>query len=214
MKVLIIEDDLALGQSLKEYLELNGFEVTWLSDDRDVEVTLLGQAFDVIVLDLILRYGRGEEILRRLRSKGVSTPVLILTAKKDLRDKEVCFNNGADDFLSKPFAPKELLLRLRALVRRQSRPQLVQLGDVKVDLEGEVVYKGDEEVKLTPKAWQLLSFLLRHRGEVVSKERILNYVWGDNPVGDEIIRVYIKKLRKFLPPDAIETYKGRGYRLK
>jgi len=213
MKVLLVEDDLMLGQSLKEYLELNGLQVRWLNDDREVEPVLLCEAFDVIVLDLILPYSRGEDILRKLRSEGVDTPVLVLTAKKTLEDKEVCFNYGADDFLSKPFSPKELLWRIRALGRRRRR-RLVELGDLRIDLDGEVVYRGEEEVKLSNRAWQLLYLLLQHRGEVVSKERILNYVWGDNPVGDEIIRVYIKELRKLLPPDAIETYKGRGYRLK
>ncbi len=214
MKVLLIEDDTLLGQSVKEYLELNGLKVKWLSDDLDVEPTLLCEDFDVIVLDLILPHGRGEDLLRRLRAKGVDTPVLVLTAKKSLQDKEVCFGNGADDFLSKPFAPKELLLRLKALARRRGGRQVVEVGDLKVDLEAEVVYRGGQEVKLSPKAWALLSFLVRHRGEVVSKERILNYVWGEDPVGDEIVRVYIKELRKILPPDAIETYKGRGYRLR
>jgi len=213
MKVLLVEDDLMLSQSLKEYLELNGLQVRWLNDDREVEPVLLCEAFDVIVLDLILPYSRGEDILRKLRSEGVDTPVLVLTAKKTLEDKEVCFNYGADDFLSKPFSPKELLWRIRALGRR-GRRRLVELGDLRIDLDGEVVYRGEEEVKLSNRAWQLLYLLLQHRGEVVSKERILNYVWGDNPVGDEIIRVYIKELRKLLPPDAIETYKGRGYRLK
>lgn len=214
MKVLLVEDDLLLGQSLKEYLELNGLSVCWLTDGREVESLLLCHDFDVIVLDLILPYGRGEDLLRRLRSKGVDTPVLVLTAKRSLKDKEVCFDNGADDFLTKPFSPKEFLLRLRALGRRRGGRRVVEIGDIKVDLNLEVVYRGDEVVKLSPKALALLILLLRHRGEVVSKDRILNYIWGEEPVGDEIVRAYIKELRKVLPPDAIETHKGRGYRLK
>lgn len=213
MKVLLIEDDSLLGQSLKEYLELKGIQVKWLTDGGDVEVVLLTESFDVIILDLILPHQRGEDILKKLRASGVDIPVLILTAKRSLADKEVCFDYGADDFLSKPFHPKELLLRLKALARR-GRRRFVQLGDLRVDLDGGVVYRGEQEVKLSKKAWMLLSLLLRHRGEVVSKEKILNYVWGGDPVGEEIIRVYIKELRKILPSDSIETYKGRGYRLK
>ncbi|RLA82626.1 MAG: DNA-binding response regulator [Deltaproteobacteria bacterium] len=213
MRVLLIEDDTLLGQSLKDYLELKGVEVKWLTDGGDVEVVLLSESFDVIILDLILPHQRGEEILRKLRADGIDVPVLVLTAKRSLADKEVCFDYGADDFLSKPFHRKELLLRLRALARR-GRRRFVQLGDLRVDLDGEVVYRGDREVKLSKKAWLLLSLLLRHRGEVVSKERILSYVWGGSPVGEEIVRVYIKELRKILPPGAIETYKGRGYRLR
>ena len=118
MKVLLIEDDSLLGQSLKEYLELKGIQVKWLTDGGDVEVVLLTESFDVIILDLILPHQRGEDILKKLRASGVDIPVLILTAKRSLADKEVCFDYGADDFLSKPFHPKELLLRLKALARR------------------------------------------------------------------------------------------------
>ena len=214
MKVLLIEDDLNLGEGLEEYLSLNGVDVKWIKDDREVELVLLSQSFDVIVLDLILRYQRGEDILKRLRAKGVNTPVLILTAKKSLQDKERCFLAGADDYLTKPFAPKELLLRLQALERRQQREQTVKIGGVKIDLQEGVIYRGKEEVRVSPKAWQLLSFFLRHRGEILSTERILSYVWGDSPVGDEVVRAYVKELRKILSPEAIETYKGRGYRLK
>lgn len=214
MKVLLIEDDLTLGESLKEYLEINDITVKWLSDDREVENVILTESFDVIILDLILKYQRGEDILKRLREKGINTPVLVLTAKKALKDKEVCFERGADDYLTKPFAPKELLLRLQALNRRQQRNKMIVIGKIKIDLEAETVYRGKEEVRLSHKAWMLLSFLLKHRGQIVTKERILNYVWGDAVVGDEIIRTYIKDLRRFLPELQIETYKGRGYRLK
>ncbi|MCD6319591.1 MAG: response regulator transcription factor [Candidatus Desulfofervidaceae bacterium] len=214
MKVLLVEDDLTLGESLKEYLELNDITVKWLSDDREVEDVFLTESFDVIVLDLILKYQRGEDILKNLRGRGINTPVLVLTAKKALRDKEVCFERGADDYLTKPFAPKELLLRLQALTRRQQRNKIIVIGKVKINLEAETVYRGEEEIKLSRKAWELLSFLLKHRGQIIPKERILNYVWANTPVGDEIIRTYIKDLRKSLPELQIETYKGRGYRLK
>lgn len=213
MKVLLVEDDRLLGQSLKEYLELNGLSVRWLTDGRNLEEVLLNEAFDVLILDLILPYTKGEELLRCLRAKGEDVPVLVLTAKGALEDKETCFDLGADDFLTKPFEPKELLLRIRALGRRRGG-RTVRIGDLRIDLDAEVIYRGDEPLRLSPRAWDLLMLLVRHRGEVVSKDRILNYVWGGAPVGDEIVRVYIKELRKILPPDSIETHKGRGYRLK
>jgi DNA-binding response OmpR family regulator len=215
MKVLLIEDDLNFGESLREYLEINDIKTKWLSDDREVEVTFLTESFDVIILDLILKYEKGEDILKKLRAKGIKTPILVLTAKKQIKDKETCFERGADDYLTKPFSPRELVLRLNALTRRE-RPELpiVYLDDLKIDLEKETIYKGDKEIKPTPKAWQILSLLIKHRYKVVSKEQILNYVWGVNPVGEEIIRTYIKELRKILPHGSIETYKGRGYRFK
>lgn len=214
MKVLLVEDDRLLGQSLKEYLELHGLSVRWLADGGGLGDLLLSEAFDVIVLDLILPGIRGEDLLQELRKKGVDVPILVLTAKRGFEDKEVCFGLGADDFLCKPFEPKELLLRIKALARRRVGRRIVEIGDVKVDLDAEVVYVSGEPLRLSPRAWNLLTFLVRHRGEVVSKERILNYVWGGVPVGEEIVRAYIKELRKILPPDSIETHKGRGYRLK
>jgi len=215
MKILLIEDDPNLGESLKEYLEINDINVKWLIDDRLVESILENEVFDVIILDLILKYQKGEDILKKIREKGITTPILVLTAKKELKDKEVCFEEGADDYLTKPFAPKELILRLKALNRRKmSLPKVIEIDNLKIHLDSGVILKNGQEIKISPKAWELLCFLIKHRGQVVSKERILNYVWADNPVGDEIIRTYIKELRKILPENTIETYKGRGYRLK
>ena len=214
MKVLLIEDDLNLGESLKEYLEINNITVKWLSDDREVEDIFLSEDFDVIILDLILKYQKGEDILKKLREKGIETPVLVLTAKKKLEDKEICFKRGADDYLTKPFAPKELLWRLHALTRRGRRSRVISMHGLKIDLEAQTIFRNEEEIKLSRKEWEILSFLLKHRGQIVSKDQILNYVWGETAVGEEVIRTYIKNLRKLLPEICIETYKGRGYRLK
>ncbi len=214
MKVLIIEDDLSLGESIKEFLELNGIDVEWIYDDRELENIFSFDKYDVIVLDLILKYTSGEQILQSLRNKGVSTPILILTAKSSLKDKETCFNFGADDYLVKPFESKELLLRLNALNKRKHIGNVVKIGDLTINLDSKTVFKGKKEIKLTKKSWEVLTLLLKNRGDVVNTERIINYVWGDKPVGDEIVRTYIKELRKILPSNSIETYKGRGYKLQ
>ncbi len=214
MKVLLIEDDLTLGESLKEYLELNNVDVDWIYDDRELENIFSFDKYDVIILDLILKYLSGEQILKNLRNKGVSTPVLILTAKSSLKDKEVCFNYGADDYLTKPFDSKELLLRLKALDKRQHIGNVINIGDLTVNLDAQTVYKNGKEIKLSKKSWELLNLLIKNRGNVVNTQRIVNYVWGDKPVGDEIVRTYIKELRKILPSNSIETYKGRGYKLQ
>jgi DNA-binding response OmpR family regulator len=214
MKVLLIEDDLTLGESLKEYLEINGIKVEWISDDRDLENIFSFDKYDVIVLDLILKYSTGEQILQRLRNKQISTPVLILTAKSSLKDKEICFNYGADDYLTKPFESKELLLRLKALNKRQHLGNVIKIGDLAINLDAQTVYKNGKEIKLSKKSWELLNLLIKNRGNIVNTQRIINYVWGDKPVGDEIVRTYIKELRKILPSDSIETYKGRGYKLQ
>ncbi len=213
MKVLLIEDDELLGESLRDYLELSGIEVKWISDDREFSPVLLDSC-DVVVLDLILKFGRGEDILKVIKEERPDMPVLILTAKNSLRDKEVCFNLGADDYLTKPFEPKELLLRLKALTSRYGRVRKERIGDVIVDLDSKRIYRGDKELKLSKNGWNLLEFLLKHRGKVVSTERILNYVWDDKAVGEEVVRAYIKELRRVLPEGSIETFRGRGYMLR
>ncbi len=212
MRVILVEDDPILGESIKEFLEENGLSVKWLQDERDIYYEDLG-SYDVIILDLMLRFSKGEDIIVDIRRRA-DTPILILTAKRELKDKEVCFERGADDYLTKPFEPKELLLRLKAVSRRKPLHRILKLGNVTLDLDSEILYVDGREVKLSKTAWELLSFLARHRGEVVHKERIMNNVWGDKAVGDEVLRAYIKELRKVLPKGLIETYRGRGYRLR
>jgi len=212
VKVLLIEDDILLGESLKEFLKSNGIEVKWLQDEREVfNLNLL--SYDIAVLDLMLNSIKGEDILIFIKEKS-DIPVLILTAKRNLEDKEVCFERGADDYLTKPFEPKELLLRLRALSRRKPLPKIQKIGNVTVDLDAETIFVDEKEIKLSRTAWKLFYLLLKHKGEILPKERIMNYVWEGKPVSDDILRAYIKELRKKLPKNLIETFKGRGYRLK
>ncbi len=213
MKVLIIEDDRVLGESLKEFLESHNVSSEWLEDEREFEDYLRVNTYDVIVIDLMLKYLKGEEILKKIRAKGIETPALILTAKHDISDKETCFNLGADDYLTKPFDSKELVLRLKSLSAKRRIQRILKIGNVKVDLDAEVIYRNGQETKLSKKAWRILYMLLKNRGKIVGTETILCYAWGDNPVGDEILRTYIKNLRKILPNNAISTYKGRGYKL-
>jgi len=214
MRVLMVEDDLTFGESLKDYLESNGIEINWVKDDRKLDEAIIMSEYDVIVLDLMLKYNKGEDILKQLRDKGIKTPILIISAKNRIEDKEVCFELGADDYLSKPFNPKELLLRIKALSKRLHAPDIEKIGDVEIDLEKQLILKNGQEVKISKTEWNLLKLLLKKRGEVVSTEVILNYVWPDKAVGEEIVRQYIKKLRKILPEDKIETYRGIGYRFK
>jgi DNA-binding response OmpR family regulator len=212
MKVLLVEDDPLLGESLKEFLEVNGVEVKWIQDEREV-LKLDLNSYDIVVLDLMLNFLRGEDLLVHIKRES-EAPVLILTAKRNLEDKEVCFERGADDYLTKPFEPKELLLRLRALSRRKPLPKIQKIGNVTVDLDAETIFVDEKEIRLSRTAWKLFYLLLKHKGEILPKERIMNYVWEGKPVSDDILRAYIKELRKKLPKNLIETFKGRGYRLK
>ncbi|RMH79635.1 MAG: DNA-binding response regulator [Acidobacteria bacterium] len=214
MKVLLVEDDRLLGRSVKEYLESEGLVVDWIYDSREFFDILGVSLHDVIVLDLMMPHVCGEELLKELRSRGDSTPILILTAKGRLEDKERCFSLGADDYLVKPFEPKELLLRIRALHRRVVREQRVRVGSVEVDLSKEKVWVDGREVRLSRKEWLLLKYLIENRGRFVSSEELLNYVWGDEPVGDDVVRAHIKNLRRVLPYEFIQSQKGRGYRIE
>jgi DNA-binding response OmpR family regulator len=210
--ILLIEDDPSLGASLQEYLGGKGHNVTWLRDERRLDSHSLS-SFQAVVLDLILQFIPGERILARIRQEAPELPVLVLTAKAGIGDKQACFEAGADDYLTKPFEPLELLLRLQALRKRDSGPKVHRCGDVEIDLQSQLVHKNGREVPLSGRAWDLLCLLLQNKGAVVSKERILEQVWSDAVVTDNVIRYYIKELRRVFPQGSIETYKGRGYRL-
>lgn len=212
LSILLVEDDPVLGESLREYLGGKGHDVTWLRDERYLDGVSLSVC-QVVVLDLILQFVPGDQILGRIRQKAPEVPVLILTAKAGIVDKQACFEAGADDYLTKPFEPLELLLRLQALCKRDRTRSVHRYGDVEIDLDTQLVFKEGEEVRLSGRAWDLLLLLLRNRGGIVSKEHIMEQVWSDAVVTDNVIRYYIKELRRVFPDKAIETYKGRGYRL-
>ncbi len=211
--MLIVEDDRMLGETLKEFLESQGFVVDWLYDPREVIELLEVSSYDVIVLDLMMPHMSGEELLVKIRQKDKRTPVLILTAKARLEDKERCFSQGADDYLTKPFEPRELLLRLRALCRRRAPERFLKVGSVEIDLDAERVSVGGKELRLTKRDWLILKLLAENRGRFVPSEEILNYVWGAQAVGDEVVRAHIKNLRRVLPEGFIQSVKGRGYRI-
>ncbi|MGB9891449.1 response regulator transcription factor [Thermodesulfovibrio yellowstonii] len=213
MKILLVEDDRVLGESLEEYLKLEHFETLWLWDERKLPNVLNVYEFDVIVIDLILNYSRGEDLITFIREKGIKTPILILTAKKRVEDKETCFLRGADDYLTKPFEPKELVLRLLALSKRKHIDSMINIGDISINIDTKIILKGSKEIKLSKTAWDLLTLFVKRKGEIIDKETILNYVWGGKAVGEEVIRAYIKELRKVLPEGTIQNYKGRGYKL-
>ena len=211
--ILLIEDDQTLAESLIEFLELNAFSVTWFRDERDFANCSLN-AYDLLILDLILKQTPGEQILEKIRGKGIDIPVLIITAKQKIRDKETCFTLGADDYLTKPFDPRELIIRLKALLKRSPPNQNVCIGDLEFDLYTDRVTQAGKEINLTRRTRDLFKLLIRERGKLVDKQTIMDTVWSDAVVGDDVLRTYIKELRKILPRDSIETLKGQGYRLR
>ena len=213
MKVLLVEDDRLLGDSLTEYLQSEGFITDWVYDPREVMDLLEVSRYDVIVLDLMMPHIGGEELIKAVREKDKETPILVLTAKQRLEDKRTCFELGADDYLTKPFEMEELTLRLKALYRRKNPQDVVVIDEVEVCFSKEMVKVKGKPISLSKKDWLVLKFLVENRGRFVSHEEILNYVWGDEPVGEEVVRAHIKNLRKLLPEGFIKTMKGRGYRV-
>jgi len=213
MKVLLVEDDRLLGDSLTEYLQSEGFITDWVYDPREVMDLLEVSRYDVIVLDLMMPHIGGEELIKAIREKDKETPILVLTAKQRLEDKRTCFELGADDYLTKPFEMEELTLRLKALYRRKNPQDVVVIDEVEVCFSKEMVKVKGKPISLSKKDWLVLKFLVENRGRFVSQEEILNYVWGDEPVGEDVVRARIKNLRKLLPEGFIKTMKGRGYRV-
>lgn len=214
-RVLIAEDDPLIGSFLENGLRANGF-TTLLADDGERAQRLgLTHDFDVMILDMGLPVQDGLHILQELRARGKTLPVLVLTGVSE-RDVVTCLDNGADDYMRKPFRFDELLARLRTLLRtrRSDQQHVLSAGDVRLDLRTRRVTVGDRTVRLTPREFSLLETLLSHADQVLSKQQLLSHVWGYfyDP-GTNLVGVYVNSLRKKLGADVIETVRGAGYRL-
>ncbi|QNE22674.1 response regulator transcription factor [Kribbella qitaiheensis] len=220
MKVLMVEDEVRLADTVRRGLADAGYVVEVVHNGEDGLWAATENSYDVIVLDIMLPKLNGYKVLEQLRARGVWTPVLMLTAKDGEHDQTDAFDLGADDYLTKPFSFLVLVARLRALVRRggPERPVILVAGDLTLDPARRRVERAGQEVVLTPREYGLLEFLMRHRGDTVSKIEILENVWDPAFDGDpNVVEVYIRYLRLKLdaPFDrhAIETVRGMGYRL-
>jgi DNA-binding response OmpR family regulator len=220
MRVLVVEDEKRLAAALRRGLEADGFAVDVSLDGNDGLWMAREHEYDAIVLDIMLPGMNGYKVCATLREEGVWTPILMLTAKDGEWDEVEALDTGADDFLTKPFSHAVLVARLRALLRRgaRERPTVLEAGDLRLDPAGRRVWRGDVEIEVTAREFALLDFLMRRRGEVVSKRDILEHVWDYDFEGDpNIVEVYVRHLRNKIdrPFDrnAIETVRGSGYRL-
>lgn len=219
MRVLLAEDEHALGEWLAKALEQSGWRVDWLDDGRLVERALVDHDYDAIVLDLGLPGRSGYDILRRLRGQDLRLPVLILTARDSLAERVGTLNEGADDFLAKPFDLAELEARLTALIRRargSSHPRLA-CGPLQYDAAMRQFSLDKEILSLSPREHALLRALIQRSGEPLSKQQILDRVFGDeDEVQSSVIDVLVHRLRKRLDQRGvrIHTYRGLGYVLE
>lgn len=220
MRVLMIEDENRLAETVRRGLVEEGFVVDVVHDGLDGLHAGESGNYDVIILDIMLPRLNGYDVCRKLREAEVWTPVLMLTAKDGEYDQVDAFELGADDYLTKPFSFVVLVARLRALIRRGApeRPAALAAGDLTLDPSTRAVQRGQNDISLTPREFGLLHFLMRHRGDVVSKTEILQSVWDLNYDGDEnVVEVYVGYLRRKIDQPfqrhAIETVRGVGYRL-
>jgi len=220
MRILVVEDDKHVAGAVKRGLESHGYAVDVALTGTDGHWLATENAYDALILDSMLPGMSGEQLCAALRDSGDWTPILMLTAKSGAREEAAALDVGADDFLSKPFSYVVLVARLRALLRRgaQERPAVLEAGDLRLDPSTHRVWRGETPVALTPRQFSLLEFLMRRKGEVLSKAVILEHVWDFAFDGDaNIVEVYVKQLRERIdrPFDraSLQTVRLVGYRL-
>ena len=220
MRLLLIEDYRPLNRSLTKGLHEAGFAVDSTRDGKEGLWYAMGNEYDVIILDIMLPGMDGLEILKKIRSRGKKSHVLILTAKDTVEDRVAGLDLGADDYLVKPFAFEELVARIRALLRRsyQEKNPCVKVEDLKIDLNTKRVWRGREEIMLTPREYALLEYLAMRSGQTISRTDIWEHIYEfRSSASSNVVDVYIGYLRRKLDrsnkPDLIRTVRGLGYRL-
>jgi DNA-binding response OmpR family regulator len=220
-KILLIEDDKELAKMVVDWLERESHIIDVVHDGKEGLDRLQFYTFDLAILDWELPSMNGPEICAAFRSKGGSTPVIMLTGKSELNDKIAGFDAGADDYLTKPFHPRELSVRLRALLTRPAQRvrDVLVAGDLELDSASHVVRKGGVQLHLMPREFSLLELFMRHPEEPFSAEAILNRVWSsESDVSTEVVKVYVAKLRRKIYDkngvSKIVTVHGVGYKLQ
>lgn len=223
MRILIVEDEAKLAEALKKGLELKGFTVDWLADAEKARTRILlyRNEYDLILLDLMLPGIDGATICKDARAEGVTTPIIILTARDETDYKVDLLNMGADDYVAKPFSFDELIARINAVLRRPEKtlPTVLRARDIELDPGKHTVTKNGEPVQLTLKEFALLEYFMRHQNEAVPREAVMDHVWSfDFPGFSNVLDVHMKNLRKKLDDyeDGVplfETIRGVGYRL-
>jgi len=221
MRVLIVEDEEKVASFIKKGLEEENFNVDVAYSGDVGENLILSNNYDIIILDIMLPVKDGNEILKKMRDKGIDTPVIMLTAKDKISDKVESFSIGCDDYLTKPFSFEELLLRVRAILKRKGGKEekettMLSYGDLKLDLIKRIAIRDNKEIELTSKEFALLELLMRNPNKIISRTEISQKVWGyDFDTLTNIIDVYINHLRnkmdKGFDKRLIHTIRGVGY---
>lgn len=215
-RVLIAEDEQRIVSFLQKGLRASGYSTVAVDTGPDAVALARDNAFDLLILDLGLPGLDGQEVLRRIRERGERMPVIILTARDGVEDTVASLEQGADDYMTKPFRFEELLARIRLRMRSDPLPETTVLtaGDVSLDLRTRRASIGSRVEELTAREFALLEVFLRHPGQVLSREQLLSHVWGyDFDPGSNVVDVYVRYVRRKLGDHVIQTVRGMGYRL-
>ena len=218
-KILIVEDDITIIRTLDAYLHSEGFETVSVSEEREALTAIVNENVDLLLLDISLAEGNGFAVCEA--AKGHGLPVIFLTASGDENSVVRGLDMGADDYIAKPFRPRELVSRIRSVLRRSGKTNsVVMLGSVSVDAEKGIVSKNGTEIKLSALEFRLLMVFVNHRGKLLTRNALLEEIWdaGGDFVNDNTLTVYIKRLREKIEndpqkPEIIKTVRGLGYRV-
>ncbi len=223
-RILVIEDEPSMQTGLRDNLEIEGYTVTIEGDGKEGLETLLKEPFDLVLLDVMLPSMSGFDVLKRARARGIQVPVMMLTARGEEIDKVLGLELGADDYITKPFSLRELLARVKAVLRRgqgggSSGTGPVEIGMLTVDFSGYTAHRGETSVEMTPKEYEVLKHLWEHRNQTVSRDQLLTEVWGyDDSLSTRTVDNFILRLRQKVEPEPahprfILTIHGAGYKL-
>lgn len=229
-KILVVDDEESIVELLKYNLEQAGFEVTTAMDGQKAFDLVRSETFDLVVLDLMIPGMDGLDVCKQMRINQITTPILMLTAKDEEFDKVLGLELGADDYMTKPFSPREVIARVRAILRRivpqtsnqveEANEELLRIGEVEILRDNYEVFVRKQPIELTPKEFELLLYLALHKGKVLTRDQLLNAVWNYEFVGDtRIVDVHISHLREKIEentkkPTYIKTVRGLGYKLE
>jgi two-component system, OmpR family, response regulator len=215
MRLLLLEDDPILGEGLRDFLRVEGHVVDWFTRVGDVK-GLANEPYDALLVDWQLPDGSGLDWVRSLRERDIRTPALMLTARDLVNERVGALDSGLDDYLVKPFAPEELVARIRAVLRRAggSAGPRKRIGDVEVDLSARAAYVDGARVDLTAREWTVLEALVHRAGRIVPKSDLESLMLGfDGELSSNALEVYVSAIRRKLRPQLIETVRGLGYRI-
>ncbi|CDF84752.1 putative two-component response regulator [Pseudomonas knackmussii B13] len=216
MRLLLVEDHVPLADELLAGLTRQGYAVDWLADGRDAAVQGASEPYDLIILDLGLPGRPGLDVLREWRSQGIAVPVLILTARGSWAERIDGLKAGADDYLTKPFHPEELFLRIQALLRRAhgvANQAQLEAGGLSLDESRQCVLQDGREIDLTSAEFRLLRYFMLHPGQLLSKGHLAEHLYdGETERDSNVIEVHVNHLRRKLGREIIETRRGQGYR--